>query len=58
MDEAENYVTMAYRGVAKSAEAMRDLPVEERGEAGHKAAKEAEAALGLALSDLAPIRTN
>lgn len=54
LEEAENYLTMAYQDVAKSAEAMRDLPAEERGEAGLKAAKEAEAALGLALSDLHP----
>lgn len=54
LDEASSYLDMAYKDVAKSAEAMRDLPAEERGEAGIKAAREAEAALGLALSELQP----
>lgn len=54
LDEAENYLTMAYADISKSAQSMRDLPAEERGEAGIKAAREAEAALGLALSELQP----
>ncbi len=54
LDEAEGYLEMAYSAVAKTAEEMRDLPAEERGEAGVKAAREAEAALALALSDLHP----
>ena len=54
LDEAEAYLEMAYSAVAKTAEEMRDLPAEERGERGAQAAKEAEAALALALSDLHP----
>lgn len=54
LDEAESYLTMAYEAVARTAEEMRDLPAEERGERGVQAAKEAEAALALALSDLHP----
>ncbi len=54
LDEAESYLTMAYEAVGKTAEEMRDLPAEERGERGAQAAREAEAALALALSDLHP----
>jgi hypothetical protein len=54
LTEAEDYLSMAYGEVAKSAEAMRDLPAEERGESGIRAAKQAEASLALALSDLHP----
>ena len=54
INDAIEHLEMAHRQFNSSADKMRDRGAEEAGEAGHKAAREAEAALGLALSELQP----
>ncbi|TIM32153.1 MAG: hypothetical protein E5Y63_04625 [Mesorhizobium sp.] len=54
LDTAEEHLTFAYQQFGKSIQAMRDIQAERDGEQGNKAAKEAEAKLGLALAAAAP----
>src|SRR6185312_16387047 len=53
MDSAEEHLELAFGAFSKSAAEMRDLPAEVRGDEGVRAAHEAEAALGAALSGVA-----
>ena len=55
IDGALEHLNLAVGAFNKSTDAMRDRRREEDGEAGAKAAKEAEAKLALAVSDLQPI---
>ncbi|TIL72281.1 MAG: hypothetical protein E5Y65_26030 [Mesorhizobium sp.] len=58
LDTAEEHLTFAYQQFGKSIQDMRDLQAERDGEQGNKAAKEAEAKLGLALqAAAAPAQT-
>ena len=54
IDGAIEHLNLAYGQFAHSAEKMRDRQAEADGEAGAKAAREAEAKLALAVSDLQP----
>ncbi|MER9478105.1 hypothetical protein NKI74_01575 [Mesorhizobium sp. M0494] len=49
LDTVEEHLTFAYQQFGKSIQDMRDLQAERDGETGNRAAKDAEAKLGLAL---------
>lgn len=52
INSAFEHLDLAYQQFARSADKMRDKVAEAEGEAGHKAAREAEAKLALATQDL------